>query len=98
MLRLLVALVVVSNVYSFECSTLEAQVFAKVTSVEMDKNTCLYNVVVEQINEHILCPLTVVEIEDSQIISKNYGSCYEVGASFGHILVKDINSGTIFID
>lgn len=92
------AFAVAFNVFAYECPTLEAQVFAKVLKVESSAQLCTYKVVVTQIKEHILCPLFAEEIEASEVVSKNFGSCYEEGATFGHILVKDQTSGSIFID
>lgn len=80
---------------AIECITLESQVMGVITKVEKSKSTCLYNVEVERMNEHALCPLFAGEVESTKV----EGACsYDVGDTFYRIIVKDGQNEYLIFD
>jgi hypothetical protein len=80
---------------AIECITFESQVMGLITKVEKSKSTCLYNVKVDRMNEHALCPLFAMEIERAKV----EGACsYDVGDTFYRIIVKDYQNDHLIFD
>lgn len=91
-----IVLATMTNTDAFACKQFEAQVIGKVvTKTINDNGECALRVKLWQVNEHIMCPLSQGEIENSDITG-SYSCSFEAGDDFSGIVVNDGTS--LFLD
>lgn len=92
----LITLTAMTQSHAFVCKQYEAQVIGKVVSKTINENgECALKVSLWQVNEHIMCPLSKGEIENTEITG-SYSCSFETGDDFSGIVVND--GKTTFLD
>lgn len=89
------------NAFAANCTTQEAQATFKVTkSKRISPNACAYSIKLTSFNAHNFCALNSAEVQSSEVIDyvQDNAKCLSVNEESSAVLVKELESGIIFLD